>query len=399
MKDDNSSLHIHSLCSREIRDESTIIRSHQLPIYPTSSFRFDTIEQGMDVFLGKKKEHLYARYGNPTVDAVADKIAQLESYETGIEAKAYLTSSGMSAISTVLTALLQAGDKVLAPANIYGGSTVLLRDILSKMGVEYLTADFKKLGKLKKILKKDKKIKVLYFETPTNPTLSCVDIEGVCRVAQKYGRKTVFDNTFCTPIIQRPFEYGVDFIIHSTTKYLNGHGISLAGVMIGKDIEFMNTKVFKQMIMLGTNCNPFDAWMINNGLKTLALRMERHSENALKVAQFLEKDTRVKKVNYPGLVNHTDHKLAKKQMRAFSGMLSFELKGGFEAAVQLINSFQLCTIAPTLGDVDTLVMHPASMSHLNIPKAIRDAHGITDGLIRLSIGIENVSDIITDLSR
>jgi methionine-gamma-lyase len=390
-------LNINSICSRELRDETKEIRSHQLPIYPTSSFRFDNIQQGMDVFTGKRDEHLYSRYGNPTIDAVADKIARLEAYNLNIEAKAYLTNSGMSAISTIIFALLKQGDKVLAPQDIYGGTTYLLRDVLTQLGIEYLTADFKNPEELERILQSDKNIKVLYFETPTNPTLSIVDIRSVCEIAQRYKRKTVFDNTFCTPIIQQPFEFGIDFIVHSTTKYLNGHGTGISGVIIGKDVDFMKDAVFKKMILLGSNCNPFDAWMINNGIKTLALRMERQSQNAQHIATFLVQHPKVQLVNYPGLQSHPNHPIAQQQMRYFGGMLSFELKGGFEKGIKFMNSVQLCTIAPTLGDVDTLIMHPASMSHLKIPKAIREQHGITDGLVRISVGIEAFKDIIADL--
>jgi methionine-gamma-lyase len=392
-------LNINSICSREIRDKQQTIRSHQLPIYPTSSFEFDSVEQGIEIFEGKRKEHLYSRYGNPTVDAVAHKIAALETHGLDIEAKAYLTSSGMSAISTVLLALLEKGDKVLAPEDIYGGTTYLLRDVLTDLGIEYLTADFKNPHLLEAILKADKKIKVLYFETPTNPTLSCVDIAEVTEIAQRFDRKTVFDNTFCTPIIQQPFQFGIDFIVHSTTKYLNGHGTSISGVIIGKDVEFMKTKVFRRIILLGTNGNPFDSWMVNSGIKTLALRMERHSENAQKIAEFLAQHPKVSQVNYPGLTTHSSHEIAKKQMKQYGGMLSFELKGGFDAGLKFMNKCQLCTIAPTLGDVDTLLMHPASMSHQSIPQDIREKHGITNGLIRLSVGIEYAEDIIRDIEQ
>lgn len=391
-------LHINSVCSHEHRIKKEI-RANQLPIYATSSFTFDNIEQGMDVFLGKRAEHLYARYGNPTVDTVAEKIAMLETHGLNIAAKAYLTSSGMSAISTVLLSLLGAGDKVLVPGNIYGGTTVLLRDVLSHLNIERVTASFKDLAALEAILKKDKKIKVLYFETPTNPTMECVDMAAIAKIGHENGCKVVIDNTFCTPYLQQPFAYGIDFIIHSTTKYLNGHGNSLAGVIVGKEIDFMSTEVFKRLIMLGTNSNPFDAWLLNNGLKTLALRMERHSENALAVAQFLQTHAKIRQVNYPGLTTHPDYTLATQQMKLYGGMLSFELIGGLEAGKQMMNAVQLCTLAPTLGDVETLMMHPASMSHAKIPKAIRDAHGISDGLIRLSVGIEQKEDIIGDLEQ
>ena len=391
-------LRFNSICSREIHT-SKPIRSHQLPIYPTSSFRFDSIEQGMDVFLKKRDEHLYSRYGNPTVDAVADKIAALEAFDLNIETKGFLTSSGMSAISTLLLSLMQAGDKILVPDNIYGGTTVLIRDVLSALDLIKISADFRNLVDIEQALKSEPSIKVVYFETPTNPTLECVDIAAITELAHQYSCKTVIDNTFCTPYIQQPFKYGMDFIVHSTTKYLNGHGTSISGAIIGRDVDFMKTAVFKRMIMLGTNCNPFDAWIINNGLKTLALRMERHSENAMQIAEWLSNHPKISTVNYPGLTSHPQHQLAKNQMSLFGGMLSFELKDGFDAGVQFMNSVQLCTLAPTLGDVDTLIMHPASMSHVGIPKTIREANGITDGLVRLSVGIEDVKDIIEDLEQ
>ncbi|NUQ63046.1 MAG: PLP-dependent transferase [Pirellulales bacterium] len=216
-------------------------------------------------------------------------------------------------------------------------------------------------------------------------------------IARQYGRFSAVDNTFCTPYLQQPFQYGVDFIVHSTTKYLNGHGNSIAGAIVGRDLELMKGRVWQAMKLTGTNANPWDAWLTHNGMKTLALRMDRHSANALAVAQFLENHPKVERVNYNGLPSHPDHALAKKQMRAFGGMLSFELKGGLEAGIHLMNSLRFCTLAPTLGDVDTLALHPASMSHINIPKEVRLQNGITDGLVRLSVGIENVQDIIADL--
>jgi len=386
----------NSICAKEIRTKQEV-RSHILPIYPTSSFSFDNIEQGINIFLGKEKGHVYGRYGNPTIEAVADKIANLETYGLDIQAKAIMTSSGMSAISTLLMATLKAGDKVLTQGNIYGGTTELLTDTLGQFGVETIFVDLQDLSRVEELVKSDESIKMLYFETPANPTLACVDLESLSQIAKQYGRLTAIDNTFCTPYLQQPFKFGIDFIIHSTTKFLNGHGNSIAGVIVGSNVEMMEKKVWKAVKLLGTNCNPFDAWLTWTGIKTLGVRMDRHSQNAMAVAEMLEAHPAIERVNYNGLPSHADHKIAKKQMSQFGAMLSFELKGGLQAGIDFMNKIRFCTLAPTLGDVDTIILHPASMSHVNIAREVRERNGITDGLIRISIGIEDVEDIMADL--
>ncbi len=387
-----------SLCVKEHVDKRTT-KPHQLPIYATSSFDFENIDQGIDIFTGKATGHVYGRYGNPTIDTVAEKIAMLETYGLDMEAKAILCSSGMSAISTLLMSCLKAGDKVLTQGNLYGGTTELLLKVLGPLGIETVMTNLKDIDKVEQIVAEDNGIQMIYFETPANPTMACVDIEALATIAQKHQIKSAVDSTFCTPYLQQPFKYGVDFVIHSTTKYLNGHGNSIAGIIIGKDATFMEEKIWRTMKLAGTNCNPFDAWLINNGLKTLELRMDRHSSNAMAVAEFLVGHKKVSRVNYNGLSSHPDHELAKKQMSQFGGMLSFELKDGLQAGVDFMNKVKFCSLAPTLGDVDTLILHPATMSHINIDREIRIRNGITDGLVRLSIGIENASDIIADLDQ
>lgn len=387
-----------SLCVHELKDKRTT-KPHQLPIYATSSFEFENINQGIDIFSGKATGHVYGRYGNPTIEAVAEKIARLEAFGLNMEAHCILTSSGMSAISTLAMATLKSGDKILTQGNLYGGTTELFMKTLQPFGVQTIMTNLKELDKVEQLVKNDPAIRLIYFETPANPSLACVDIEALAQIAKRHDRLSAIDNTFCTPYLQQPFRFGVDFVIHSTTKYLNGHGNSIAGAIVGKDITFMKEKVWQVMKLAGTNCNPWDAWLINNGIKTLELRMDRHCANAMTIAQFLEKQSQVKKVNYNGLPSHEDHHLAKKQMKNFGGMLSFELNGGLEAGIAFMNKIRFCILAPTLGDVDTLILHPASMSHLNIPKEIRERNGITDGLIRLSVGIENVEDIIIDLEQ
>jgi methionine-gamma-lyase len=274
----------------------------------------------------------------------------------------------------------------------------LLKGILGQLGVETLFTDLRDVEAVDAILRDDKAVKMLYCETPANPTLACVDIAALSAMAHQYGAYCAIDNTFCTPLLQQPFAFGVDFIVHSTTKFLNGHGNSTAGIVVGLDHKTMREGVWRAMKLVGTNCSPFEAWLTYNGLKTLALRMERHCINAQRLAEFLETHPSVEKVNYPGLASHPDHTLAKRQMPGgFGGMLSFELKGGYDAGIACMNRIQFCTLAPTLGDVDTLILHPASSSHLAVPKEIRLQNGITDGLIRVSVGIENVEDIIADL--
>lgn len=387
-----------SLCVKEITDRRTT-KPHQLPIYATSSFEFENINQGIDIFKGNATGHVYGRYGNPTIDTVADKIGMLETYGLDMTGKAILCSSGMSAISTLLMSCLKAGDKVLTQGNLYGGTTELLLKVLGPLGVETIMTDLQDIEKVNEIVKENASIQMIYFETPANPTLACVDMEALAKIAQEHGIKSAVDSTFCTPYLQQPFKWGVDFVIHSTTKYLNGHGNSIAGIIIGKDEEFMVEKVWRTMKLAGTNCNPFDAWLLNNGLKTLELRMDRHSSNAQKIAEYLESHSKVERVNYNGLPSHPDHLLAKKQMTACGGMLSFEIKGGLQPGIDFMNKIQFCSLAPTLGDVDTLILHPASMSHINIDREIRIRNGITDGLVRLSVGIENVEDIIADLEQ
>jgi len=239
---------------------------------------------------------------------------------------------------------------------------------------------------------------MIYLETPANPTMACIDIPWLATLAKSKNVLTAIDNTFCTPLIQQPLAMGIDFVVHSTTKYINGHGNSIAGVIIGHREKYKKN-IWTTLKLAGTNCNPWDAWLINNGIKTLALRMERHCSNAQALAEFLNVHPNVSHVNYNGLPSHADHELAKSQMKGFGGMLSFEVKAGMEAAIQFMNNLKFCSLAPTLGDVDTLILHPATSSHLNVDRALREANGISDGLVRVSVGIEDIDDIIYDLEQ
>ena len=386
---------IRTIIAREFADRKTT-KPHVLPLYMTSAFAFDNIDEGIDIFKGVAQGHVYSRYANPTIDTVAAKIAALETQGSDLEASCLLLSSGMAAISTVCLALLKPGDKILTQGNLYGGTTELLSKILKPWGVTPVFTDLQGADWIENQLTIDPSIRMIYGETPANPSMACINLEKLGGLGRKYGVTTVIDNTFCTPYLQQPLMYSIDLCLHSTTKYLNGHGNSICGAVIGVDKEKMS-KVWEAMKLVGTNSNAFDAWLLNNGLKTLALRMDAHCANAMELAGWLESLPEVEKVNYPGLESHPDHVLAQKQMKKAGGMLSFELRGGLEAGLRFMNKLKLCTLAPTLGDVDTLVLHPASSSHLKVPREVRILNGISDGLIRLSVGIENVDDIKEDL--
>ncbi len=386
-----------SLCVREIKENRTTT-PHVLPIYATSSFAFDSIDQGMRIFRGEESGHVYSRFGNPTINTVAEKIARLEGHGLNLEPAALFFSSGMSAIHSLILGLLQHGDKILTQANLYGGTTEQFLKILKPQGIEPVFTDLSNIDAIRECLS-DTSIKLIYGESPANPTMNCIDLKALADCGQQHGVYTAIDNTFMSPCLQQPFSFGVDFIIHSTTKYLNGHGNSTAGALVARDKALMQEKIWPVMKLAGTTGNPWDAWLVHNGMKTLSLRMKQHSSNALSVAQYLEDHSQISKVNYPGLPTHRDHELATRQMKGFGGMLSFEVSGGLDAAVSFMRKLNFCVMAPTMGDVDTLVLHPASMSHINIKRELRLREGITDGLVRLSVGIEDVEDIIADLDQ
>lgn len=379
--------------------------AHLTPIYASSTYVFDEAEQGMRRFTEEEKGYIYSRWGNPNLTEAEQKIAAMESFgitdSSGkpLELKAILHASGMAALTTLMLANLKAGDKILTHYSLYGGTQELVEKVLPPLGIEAIIADLRDINTAAKILKADSKIKMLYIETPANPTIQCVDIEDLAKLGRQYNVTVACDNTFATPYLQQPFKYGVDFVFHSTTKFLNGHGTAIGGVLLGSDIEKMNGPVTKVHRLLGGNSNPFDAFLLTIGMKTLEVRMERHCSNAIEVAAFLEKHKAVSKVNYLGLASHADYTTAAKQMRHPGAMLSFEMKDGLDAAKKCIDKLQLCIRAVSLGTVDTLLCHPASMTHFGVPKEKREQYGITDGLIRMNVGIENVQDILTDLEQ
>ncbi|HBS93531.1 MAG TPA: methionine gamma-lyase [Firmicutes bacterium] len=361
------------------------------PIYQTSTFVFKNVAQGAARFAGEEEGYIYTRLGNPTITALEEKIACLEG---GEDAAAF--GSGMAAVSAAIMALVNQGDHVVHSSALYGCTFAFLHELISRFGVTATGVDTADLEAVKKAIRPN--TKVVYIESPTNPTMRVTDIQAVAEIAHAHGAKVVVDNTFMTPYLQRPLEMGADVVLHSATKYINGHGDVIAGLVIS-DKDTMTKIKMTTLKDIGGIMSPFNAWLILRGLKTLPLRMDRHNSNAMAIAKYLEKHPAVAKVYYPGLESFDQHELAKKQMSGFGGIMAFELKGGFEAGVRLMNGVKICHLAVSLGDIDTLIQHPASMTHSVVPEAERLAANITPGLVRLAVGLEDVEDIIADLEQ
>ena len=363
------------------------------PICQTSTFVFDSAEQGGRRFALQEGGYIYTRLGNPTNTQLEEKVALLEGAEACMS-----TASGIGAISSALWTALKAGDHVVASKTLYGCTFALLNHGLTRYGVEVTFVDATNLDEIKAAMKEN--TRVVYLETPANPDLKLIDIESVSKIAhEKKDCIVMVDNTFCTPYIQRPLEWGADVVVHSATKYLNGHGDVIAGFVVGKKEFIDQVRLFGVKDMTGAVLSPFDAYLILRGMKTLQIRMDKHSKNALEVAKFLEGHKNVIKVNYPGLESFPQRELAKKQMDLPGGMIAFEVKGGLAAGKKLLNSLELCTLAVSLGDCETLIQHPASMTHSPYTAEERAEAGISDGLIRISVGLEDSEDIIDDLKQ
>ena len=377
--------------------------SHTTPIYQTSTFVFDNVESGAKAFQHEEggASHIYSRLGNPTVQELERAVCELETF--GLDnAQAYsgmAFGSGMAAISTGILALAKGGH-VVAQDALYGCTSQFLKEEAPVLGISTSFVDMSDLFLIEMELKKHPESKLIYLESIANPTMTVSDIRAIAQLAESYGVKLMVDNTFATPYHIQPIELGADVVVHSTTKYIGGHGTIIGGMIVAKDdlFELTDMHVFRKN--LGGISGPMDAWLTLNGVKTLALRMRQHADSGMKVAQFLENHPKVEKVFYPGLQSHPQHKLASSIMKnGFGGMISFELKGGYEAGVSLMNSVNLCTLAVSLGAVDTLIQHPASMTHSIVDEEIKKSAGITDGLVRLSVGIEGAEDIIADLEQ
>ncbi len=387
-----------SLCVKTASAKKKIL-PHNEPIYATTAYSFDSLEETNALFADPSKGYVYSRWGNPTVDMAAEKVAGLETHGTGLTGYGQLFSSGMAAIAATMTACAAAGDSILTQPQLYGTTDELMQKQLSAWNINTLRCNLNDLQAVEKTLKKNKKVKLIYIETPSNPMLEVVDIAAVATLAKKYGCRVAVDNTFASPYCQQPLKHGADLVIHSATKYLNGHGNGLGGVVVGIDKQLIQNNIWMQIKLLGANSNAFESWLLLQGLKTLEIRMQRHCDNAAVVAAFLKDHPKVAHVNYCGFSDHPQHNIIRKQMTDHSGMISFELKGGFNAGKKLMRAVQLCNMITTLGTLDTLIQHPASMTHVNVPAERRKAAGVTDGLIRLSVGIENAEDILNDLDQ
>lgn len=361
------------------------------PIYQTSTFKFKSVEHGAALFAGEEKGYIYTRMLNPTIQAMEDAIAALEGGH-----KALGCGSGMAAVHTVFASLTQAGDHVVCSSEVYGPTTTLLNTIMKRYGVETTFVDTSNLEEVKKAIKPN--TKVVYVETPGNPILSISDLTEISKIAHQHKAQLVVDNTFMSPALQNPIALGAEVVLHSLTKFLNGHADVVGGIIVVKDEETYQ-HFRKTLNQLGGIIDPFNSFLVHRGLKTLALRMERHSENAQIIAEWLEKHQLVKSIRYPGLKSHPHYEIGLKQHKGHGGMITIELDGGIEAGKIMMNSVKLFQLAVSLGGVESLIEHPASMTHFSMGKDARLEGGITDGLVRISVGIENVNDLISDLEQ
>jgi len=362
-----------------------------VPIYQSSTFEFETADEGARCFNGESEGYIYTRLGNPTIKVLERTVADLEK---GFGAIA--TSSGMGAVSTVYMALLSKGDHIVSSDAVYGPSRGLMEDHFSRFGVESTYVDTSDIESIKKAIKKNTKI--LYIETPSNPTISITDLKACSELAKQHGLLLVVDNTFSSPYLQRPIEFGADVVFHSVTKFINGHADVVGGIIIAKT-EALYKKLRSMMIAMGCNMDPHQAYLVIRGLKTLSIRVERAQQNAEKIAHYLEKHPKIEWIKYPGLKSHPQHELAKKQMDGFGAMISFGVKGGLNAGKILMDNVQVAILAVSLGGVETLIEHPASMTHSKVSAEEKKKAGISDELVRYAVGIEHVDDLIADLEQ
>jgi methionine-gamma-lyase len=361
------------------------------PIYQASTYKFRNAAHGAACFAGEDSGFIYTRIGNPTIQALEKTLARLEN-----AAKCVVTSSGMAAVNTVYMAFLSAGDHIVSTDAVYGPSRVVIEKYWSRFGIEYSYIDTTNIENIKKAIRPN--TKMLYIETPTNPTIAITDLKATAEIAHQHNILVVVDNTFSTPVLQRPLDLGADVVLHSMTKFINGHADIVAGAIMSKT-EALDKIIRPTMVNLGCCMDPTQAYMVIRGVKTLALRVKKQQENAQIIAQWLEKHPAVASVAYPGLPSYPQYELGKKQMEGPGSLISFEMKGGYSAGEKLMNRIQLILLAVSLGGVESLMSHPASMTHSKMTKESRLAGGITDGLVRFAVGIEEVNDIIADLDQ
>ena len=381
--------HLHTQCIHGPEKPNDPHGALSAPLYQTSTFSFANAAQGAARFAGEEQGFIYTRLGNPTTQELEQKVAQLENCEA-----AAATATGMGAVSASVLSFLQQGYHLVASSALYGCTFAFFAHMLPRFGIEVTFVDMTNEAELRGAVKANSKM--IFAETPINPTMAVLDLSLIADVAKQHQLISVIDNTFLTPLLQQPTSFGIDIVVHSATKYLNGHGDVVAGLVCGTE-EHINLIKMTVLKDIGATISPHDAWLINRGLKTLAVRMDRHCASAQVVAEYLEQHPLVSKVYYPGLKSHPGHQFIGSQMKAAGGVIAFEIKGSLEDGETFINNTQLCTLAVSLGDAETLIQHPSSMTHSPYTPEERAAAGISDGLIRLSVGLEDVNDIINDL--
>ncbi|MBN2125311.1 MAG: aminotransferase class I/II-fold pyridoxal phosphate-dependent enzyme [Deltaproteobacteria bacterium] len=382
--------------------------AHITPIYQTSTYSFPDVQTAAAIGKGEQSGHIYGRYGSPNTEQVAGKIALLEGLDLArskphVEMSDLVAcrmfSSGMAAVSSAILGRVKAGETLVAQRSLYGSTFAFLGDMAPRLGIKVVWVEDVSSTGWEKALADHPEARMVFLETPANPTMIVLDMDMVAGIAHRKDCWIMVDNTFATPYCQRPLTFGADVVIHSTTKYISGHGLIVGGAVVSPHIDFIEKDLKAVIKVFGGSPSPFDAWLTNIGLKTFEVRMERHCRNAMAVAEFLSAHPKVDSVYYPGLPQDPGHDIAKGQMKAYGGMVSFELKDGFKAGEAMMNHVQMTTLAVSLGNVDSLIEHPASMTHRNVPREVREEMGIRDGLVRLSVGIEDIEDIIGDLGQ
>jgi methionine-gamma-lyase len=382
--------------------------AHVTPIYQTSSFSFPDVDTGAGIFRKETPGYYYTRVAGPNLRQLADKVSVLEGLDLlraepqrpfGELVSGVVFGSGMAAVSAVVLSRLKQGQTIISQEAIYSATFNLFTKMAPDWGIQVVLLNDRSPAAWEQAFGEHPEAVLAYAESPSNPTLALTDLAAVAEIAHRSGAWLAVDNTFASPYCQRPLSLGADIVLHSTTKYLSGHGAVIGGVVVSRHPDYVRRDLARYMEILGGSAGPFDAWLTVMGLKTFELRMQRHCQNGQAIASFLESHPAVAWVNYPGLASHPQHELACRQMIEFGGMLSFELKGGLQAGIRMMNRVKVATLVVSLGNVDTLISHPASMTHSSVARPERLHAGITDGLVRLSVGIENVADLIEDLDQ
>lgn len=388
-------------------EQNNALDAHVTPIYQTSTYIFPDTQTGAARFKGEEPGYIYTRLNNPNFEQLAAKIALLEGLDLARaqpgrpvdeSASGLVFASGMAAITAAVLARVKGGQTIISQERLYSATYNFLNEITTQYGIQVVWVCDATPEHWEAAFQAHPEAVLAYIETPVNPTLTVIDLAAVSEIAHRNHAWVMVDNTFATPYCQRPLTLGADIVVHSTTKYLSGHGLVIGGAVVSRHKEFVSGPLTQMFKILGGCPSPFDTWLANIGLKTFELRMQRHCDNALQVAQFLEDHPKIERVYYPGLESHPDHFLAAKQMVNGGAMMSFELKGGYSAGVKLMERVRISTLAVSLGNVDSLISHPASMTHSNMTPELRCQAGISDGLVRYSVGIENPEDLISDLN-